>query len=260
MKSICLSILILFSIQMAIGQSVNDVVMKAVESGDLEILKETIKTNKESIDFKGINNTTPILQAGFNNRFDMAKTLAEAGASLVWKQKGGWTIFGLAIYQSNLEMINYLLGRPDCETYLNIVGHNGWTPISLAAAKGDLEVVKLIMKAKPKYKSKIGWEDSLFMAVNSGSVQTVSYLLPFYADVDINSLDESGYGIIHYYCMGSSFDAPKDWNKDEVLKILVARGLDVNKVSSSGEKWFAFTDERKDENLEEIILKYGGKR
>ncbi len=259
MKHSVLAFLIISILALQLNAQSNEI-MDAVEKNDIELAKKLIIIDKSGIEFKKSNNTTPIIQASFNNNTEMIILLAEHGANIAFKQKGGWNAFSLAVYNSNIEVLKYFLNRSDKLDYINIIGHNGWTPLSLACAKGEIQLVELLIQNGATIKSSIGWSDAISMASNSGSISCVTKLSPYYSADELNRLDETGYGVIHYFVMGSFFESPSDCNKEEVLSLLLENGININLNSKTNEYWYSFTDERKDSSLENIIVKYGGKR
>lgn len=94
-----------------------------------------------------------------------------------------------AVRESNVEIVQEFLKNPNLA--LNWKGKNDWTPVALAAFKGDSEIVAMLLKAgaSPNIKNTNG-ETALSQAAFRGFTEIVRLLLDYGANPDLK--DNSG--------------------------------------------------------------------
>ena len=105
--------------------------------------------------------------------------------------------------------------------------YSGWTPLMLAARKGDIELLNFLLAngADVNAKSDVQNRTPLMEAVRNRKIQAVQALLA--ANPDLDAVDWEGYTVLMFAAVSGQRD---------VVDVLLAHGADVNlknKVGSS---------------------------
>lgn len=206
-----------------------------VAAGKLDAVRSAVAADASLPSFARPNGMTGLIQACMDGNLDIARFLVGKGASLAAQTKAGWFPLNATIRSGNDELLAYILGTADGLKTKDRLGHNGWTPLSMAAAKGELAMVKALMVKKAAFASGDGWQDLLKMAAYSGSPGMVEYALAQYKAEEIAAPDGAGFTALHYLTMGYWFDArAEDADPAAVAAILLERGLDTAIAGANG--------------------------
>lgn len=118
--------------------------IKAVESQDLEKVKDVLTDKSYDINEVNGQNESALLIATHNNYIEIAKVLIDTGADVNQQDNIDDSPYLYAGAQGKTEILDYMLknGEPNQKIY-NRFGGNTIIP---AAEKGHLETVKLILK------------------------------------------------------------------------------------------------------------------
>lgn len=108
--------------------------------------------------------------------------------------------------------------------------YSGWTPLMLAARKGDIELLNFLLSngADVNAKSDVQNRTPLMEAVRNRKIQAVKELLA--ANPDLDAVDWEGYTVLMFAAVSGQRD---------IVDVLLAHGADVNvknKVGSSALK------------------------
>jgi len=104
-----------------------------------------------------------------------------------------WTPLHVAARKGNLEIVTYLI-KNDADP--NVKTKKGWTPLHIAADKGHVKTVTYLIKndADPNAKTKTGWTP-LHVAAKKGHVEIVTYLIK--NDANPNIKNKTGLTPLH---------------------------------------------------------------
>lgn len=176
--------------------------------------------------------TTPLMWAARTCRADNIRLLCDEGKhEKTPEMLKTLDVEGLSalhhVAQSNrtgrLEAAKALI---DCGADPNIKGDvrlmNKQTPFMLCAAKGDLDLLKVLHDAggDPLLTDKLG-KTPLMLSVKNGNIHVASYLLKIGVNVDAE--DSSGNTALHYACA---------YGWSDCLKLLIQVGSDMNASNS----------------------------
>ena len=115
-----------------------------------------------------------LLQDVVNEDLDKIHRLVDDGVDMEAKDASGLTPLSMAALRGYLTIVKFLVGRgADMETR---DGH-GWTPLSLAAYSGNLDVVKFLVNHGADMKTKInGGPTPLSLAKITRHVEIAGFL------------------------------------------------------------------------------------
>ena len=108
------------------------------------LLADVSKEESRQLDEANITGSTPLMQAAFGNRLEVAKLFIEAGAEVNAVNKQGETALSAAAFAGNTELAKLLLehkAKPDT------VDETGKGVIVYAAARGAADVVERLLDA-----------------------------------------------------------------------------------------------------------------
>lgn len=95
------------------------------------------------------------------------------------RKEKNYTLFHLAVNQQNTEMLRFLLSEVKYPHFIADDNEVGYTPLTLAARKDNLEILKLLHQAKVDINGKVtsGYDTPLVYAVRGNNVKTAKFLL-----------------------------------------------------------------------------------
>lgn len=179
-----------------------EVVLELLKNEDLDLLKQ---------DFHG---RTALHYAIMSQKKEIVKELIHLNKNLVTiNDNQNWSplAYSCTLKDSIYEVFLEETQEVDYKTYDN------WTPLSIAASHGNVEIVNSLIDLKVDIHSTIDYDrTALHMASFHGQTNVVSLLLDFGAD--INALDCSGVSVIHYAVLSKNID---------VLEVLIENGVDL---------------------------------
>jgi len=162
--------------------------MAAVVSGNAEIVK-LILAQHVDVNAKGSAGVTALMMAADSAVYAPVKLLLDSGADPKIVSDEHWTaLHGVAAamnrsrHASELAVARLLLDRG---APIDISADYGGTPLALAARRGDVPMVRLLLQhgANVNAQDEQYGETPLLQAVSSGSLETVKLLVSHGADV-----------------------------------------------------------------------------
>ena len=121
-----------------------DTLFKAAEKGNIVVLEKLLKLGSEiNQTLQPKNKLTPLIVAAQHSQLEACKVLLSRGANLNFNR--GNTALHEAVKKGDIEMILSFLSREDVDA--NQFDHYGRTPIGLAADRGTIEVMKILLKS-----------------------------------------------------------------------------------------------------------------
>ncbi len=156
----------------------NMVLYNAVSDGYLDIAKLLLLENKLDIDRLNEDNNNALHMAVRENHPDMVKLLLENKADMEIKDFGGETPLHIAVNKGNSDIVKLLLENKSSIKAKDEYGDNS---LDLATDRRDKDLMKLLFKQDKE----IGWDEKLYITLNSQStseslpsvLQKVTYLL-----------------------------------------------------------------------------------
>ncbi len=117
------------------------------------------------------------------------KTHINAGADVNFVEKQGYTPLHIAALRGNIEIVKTLIGFG---ANVNAIDQNGETPLHKAALWGNTKVAEILLDcgANVHANNKDG-TTALNLAIKKGNIETIRLLIQFHASVNIGSLKEA---------------------------------------------------------------------
>lgn len=120
----------------------NNKVLKAAESGDLETLRNFISTDSDLINCRDADLYTPLHRACYNNHIQVVKFLLENGANIHAESLEGWKPLHSAAHWSQTEAAALLI---EAGADINCRSKSGLAPIHLAAQQNNRPLLELFL-------------------------------------------------------------------------------------------------------------------
>ena len=203
----------------------------AIASNDVEQAKACIEFGANVNAIQGEEGPTPLLYAIQKNRIEMVEVLAKSKvdlnkASRVTDRRK-WTPLALACAKGNYDVVNILI-KYGADVNRDD-GHSSF-PINHAASMGKNDIVSLLIKsgADVNAKSKSGFTPLMSGSENMAVVETL-----IKAGADINGKDNEGRTVL-------MLASTKEKNND-IVAFLIKSGADVNAKDNHGSSalWYA---------------------
>jgi len=150
---------------------------------------------------------------------DGVRSLLQQKVDVNAAQGDGMTALHWAAHTNDLEMARMLIAAG--ASVKSATRLEGLTPLALACTNGNAPMVEILLKAGADANSANGIWTALMMASSSGSVETVKLLLDHGADVNVKETSHSQTALM--FASGH--------NRDGVIRILAARGADLDATS-----------------------------
>jgi ankyrin repeat protein len=214
------------------GQSSNAVkasrdteLIKVVKQGKLDLVRQELKKNPNSVNMKDGFEQPAIFWAVGGGHMDIIRILLKARAQPQVANKSGYTPFMRALHYGNLEAAKVLL---NAEADLTAVDNFQGTPLLIAAGAGEADSVKWLLGQVGK---KSRWHSTpdiagrlpLIQAAKTGHNEICQLLLEAAANADC--YDNEGRGPLLFALAQHNLDLTEQ---------LLRRGADVNAVDASG--------------------------
>ena len=236
-----------------------DILFKAIEINNIGMVKKIIFFNKDlnatafdlTIEIEGLQEESPLMYATGEGRIDIVKELIAAGADVNYVVNENTALIYAVIYQ-HLDIVKELLN-----VGANVDFNNVTSALNEAATDGYLDIVKELIAARADVNTNDFMDRSaLINSMSNNHVDTVKELISAGADFvmdfkihivrnnntahnlikmikelgfDINETDTDGYSLLYYAVLS---------NKLDVVKLLIASGVDVNYINSEDD-WTA---------------------
>jgi ankyrin repeat protein len=194
---------------------------KAVEQGDTVKVKELINKGEDVNEYNK-NGLFPLWRAASDNNIQMCKILIKNGANVMQKTKvsPGFTTPIVSIIQNgNLELLKLFIEN---KYDINFREYLGFTPLRLAAAKGQYDMVVYLISKGAEIDSKANDNATpLLHACSKGYYDIAEYLIKNGATV--NLIDRDG---------ESPLSAAAYSGNLEIVKLLLDNGADIHLKNS----------------------------
>jgi ankyrin repeat protein len=195
-----------------------DLLITAIQKGNIEIIKELFKINCVYIDDEIDNlGRTALLTAAKYGKMVLVKYFIEKGADINEEDKAGFTPLFMAAMDGHIEVVKMLVEKG---ATIDALTNTGFTPITVAADRGRLPVVEYLLEHGANINMKtIEGETTLFRAAIGNQPKVFEYLLEHGAD--INTMDTKNHTPLHI--------AAKNGNMDLVAMIIESNpAFDIN--------------------------------
>lgn len=172
----------------------------AAENNQIEVVHYLLENDISCINHTNCFLMTPLSIAIQNNYYQLSKTLISYNSDLNVYDENHNTLIHFAVMKSSIEMVSFLLSFKK----IPIDAHNfqGETSLLLAAKKGNIEIMKLLIQkgadfTLTDYKKKT----LLLCSIESNNIDAVKFVIslniPNMLDIDINNVFLKNY--IHHY-------------------------------------------------------------
>jgi ankyrin repeat protein len=173
---------------------------------------------------------SPVFLAVLGGHADITRLLLDRGAPVDACDEYGWTLLHQAVEDGRTDLVDLLLERgADREAYAvrGVYAHTfcpAGTPFALAAALGDVEILRIFIKHKtPLYKTGSGGRTPLHFAALYGRARAVGYLCD--QGADINAEDSNGDAPLHLAAQNGD---------PEMIAYLIGRGARIGETDARG--------------------------
>jgi ankyrin repeat protein len=164
------------------GSSVSDILVAAT-SGDALAVSQYLKKDKDAHTVADYFGMTPLHRAAMNGNTEVMKRLLDAGAKVDSSDKAGFTPLHYAAVHDYEEACQLLIGRG---TPVDVTDPRiGAQPIHLAADRGNVHIVLLLVSKGAKIEAKTGvGKTPLAFAAENGHLAVVEWLVEQNAEID----------------------------------------------------------------------------
>ncbi len=167
-------------------------------------------------------------EAARDGDFDMVESLINQGADLEQLNQDGWTPLSLAASRGHLETVWLLLERG--ANLEHQVKHHGWAPLSMAASNGHAETAQLLLdRGATIDRQDIYGETPLLVAAKRAKLNVVRLLLDRGANIDLPGIGGNTPLAI------ASFVRFFHRDKLQILQLLLERGADIDHKNIHGQ-------------------------
>ncbi len=254
--------------------------MSAAEKGHLTTVQVLLNANSINIDTKNHNGATALYIAAAFGRDDIVKALIQKGANVNITDDDGWAPLMYAAEKGHLTTVQALLnansininarnkkgraalyvaayhGKDDVVKALiqkganvNIISHDGWTPLMAAADQGHLTIVQALLSA-PQIDinaKDISGSNALMVATDRGKGNVVKVLIDHGADVNVT--DDQGQTLLMF--------ALKKGRKEIVQTLLSTPQIDINVQAVNGKTALYIAATRDDDGIVKALIDQG---
>lgn len=197
----------------------------AAEGGRLECCRLITERGGE-VNAKDILRKTPLIRAVEKGHKPVVQLLAEKGADIHCKDCYYGTVFDFA--EGKHEILEYLIGKGECSDLSSIDNTYGTTLLHQMAERGDIELVRLILKKGIDVNIRdMTGRTPLHHCASSDGKEGSNEMVPFLISQGaiVNVQDDEGRTALHWACMSGYY---------ETAKLLISKGADVNMHDKGG--------------------------
>ena len=209
---------------------------KAIESEDLDLIRDLIHTNGLLQDQVGQGEYTGLQYAARHGKLGSALLLLHCGSSVGAVNKHG-TALNVACHWRQTDMVQFLLSNSRCEEDVNSKDSQGKTPLFSILRSGygtKLPIVRHLLEDSRVFvnaKDAQGWTAlslvASWLVVGDSDVERVLKVLLEHDGIDVNARDNDGRTPL------SRAASSGDWRGIKVL-LQCGRAVDVNAKDAGG--------------------------
>ena len=161
--------------------------MVAASNGELALVRKLLASGAV-VDQKNNGRGTALMFAAQYGRREVARLLLEHGAGLNLQGAKGFTALSIAVLKGHLELVRLLLDR-GADTA--VTDMHGWTPLMRAVHAGDVRMTRVLLSVGDNQAGKAGalGITPLHLAAAGGDLELVSLLLEHGASAAVTSED-----------------------------------------------------------------------
>lgn len=176
----------------------------------------------ELLELTASNGKSALMVAAKKGDLALAKSLVARGASVHEATITNGTAFMFAILGNQFKMVEWLY---EANADINVVGSNGWTALTIAAAKGNADLLQWLLDRGADGQTRDVYRYTpLLRAVENGYIETATILLTL-PKTDVNAQDEYENTALHHAV--SSRDI-------SMIKLLLANRADSDIINRKG--------------------------
>ena len=191
----------------------------AAAAGDLERMREVLRTDPKAHSTVGVNHFVPLHVAAMAGQVQSVRLLLDAGAAV--DAPGPGTPLLLAAGSGHLEVVKLLVERG---ADVNAADDHGGTAVAAAAQGGHQEIVRYLSGRGAALASEADG-NALIVAAQAGKIDTVRMLLD--KGMDVDARNKQGRTALMEVAHASAYPPAKD-GLVETARLLLDRGADVN--------------------------------
>ncbi len=193
---------------------------KAIQKGNLDIVKKILTTDPYFINAQNKDNMTPIKLAARYGHLEIIKFLVKKGAEVYSNPMASYPAVMDAAWNKRQHVVDYFLHEiPDLAIGTNGLG----VTINLAGRQGWIEIVKKHIERDPLAVHQRGWigDTALHWSCHNGYADIVNILIDNGADIEADEINWIGGKPLHW----ASEHSP------ETTRILLEHGANVNALN-----------------------------
>ena len=217
----------------------------AAALGNQKLVDALLKTRRIPIDVLDKYGNTPLYWVLYYKQFHLLETFINNGANINVQNNNGVSILHLATEISPLLVAKLIfLGA-----WVNVQTSEGLTPIHTAAAAGNLDAIKVLIRCGAYINEEdISGDSALHIAVRENQIETVKLLIQ--EGIDVNIQNEDNETALH---LAISLDCK------EIVEVILKSGkCNLDLVDCTGATALLFAIERgfSSSAIEQLILSH----
>lgn len=222
----------------------NSLLGMAAKSGNVDLMKALLATDKVELNSTDNVGRTPLMHAATSKNAEAVRLLLDAGVDITTRDNLGNTALSWGAWLGNAQTVQELLDKgSDVEIVSTITG---WTPLMLAAAFGEPGAVEALIKAHANLESADMLEGAtpLIHAARTGQPESLRLLIK--AGANLEMPDRNGLTPLLSCAKNSGGDAEK-------LKILIDAGANIRAKDNRGLNALDLARKRADMRAADVI-------
>lgn len=157
----------------------------------LEALRQRVLDDANYIHARDQIGNTPLLTAIGHDDVELVDFMLEKGSDPNCEVDDGYTCLLVAVESESPEAPRIMKALIDGGADIHAKGINGWAPLHMAAARGNLEAAKLLLEAGADVNQRTeidGHDSPLMEATRNGRAEMVRLLLEHGADTEVRDM------------------------------------------------------------------------
>lgn len=242
LQTICIIPVFLFIFVMP---ALNQEILKAVQEGNLEKVKELLEKDPELVNAQGENLWTPLFYAAGYGHIDIVKELISNGAKVNMQSTAGWSPLHFAAIRGHKEVVETLIVK---NAHINIKNKMGQTPLHWALWDSQFEICDLLLNKGAEITAKDNYgKTPIQTAVEMGYLKIVMRMLKHENAVNDRNM-HTGKTLLHI----AAINGYKD-----IAEILINKNIDVNVKDNSGKSPLYYAAKYCHKETAELLIERG---